>query len=120
VLFAGLVRALVAGALEDERDGVPPPADPSELLAANAWWAARHGLTSTLCDPGEGRQREAAAVVGDLVERTSTELARSGDRDTVERGVDRLLRLGTPAERQRTAFRREGVPGVLSMITNDW
>jgi carboxylate-amine ligase len=120
VLFAGLVRALVVRALEDERDGVPAPAHPCELLAANTWWAARHGLTSTLCDPREGRQRDAAAVVGDLVDRVSAVLARFGDRDAVERGVERLLRLGTPADRQRTAFLREGVPGVLRMITRDW
>jgi carboxylate-amine ligase len=132
VMFVGLIRALVAQALRDERDGVPPPTDSPELLAANTWWAARYGLTGTLCDPRDGRQREAAAVVEALVERLSSVLAsagdvaedrdpsRPGDRTAVERGVERLLRIGTPAERQRAAFEDQGIPGVLKMITCDW
>ncbi|WP_042419079.1 carboxylate-amine ligase [Streptacidiphilus anmyonensis] len=120
VLYVGLIRALVVRALHDARDGVPPPVDAPELLAANTWWAARYGLTGTLYDPRGGRQREAGAVVGELVERVAPALAEAGDRATVERGVERLLRIGTPAERQRAVFEDHGMPGVLKMITCDW
>ncbi|WP_042386832.1 carboxylate-amine ligase [Streptacidiphilus melanogenes] len=120
VLYVGLIRALVVRAVQEERDGVPPPADAPELLEANTWWAARYGLTGSLCDPGSGRQREAGAVVDELVEQVSPVLAATGDRTTVERGVERLLRIGTPAERQRTAFEDHGMPGLLKMITCDW
>jgi carboxylate-amine ligase len=119
-LFAGLVRALVVQALEDERDGLPRPPDPAELLSAHTWWAARHGLEGTLCDPQEGLQKPSATVVWGLVERTERVLSRLGDLATVQAGVSRLLRLGTPAERQRAAYRAGGVDGVLNLITHDW
>ncbi|WP_037606262.1 carboxylate-amine ligase [Streptacidiphilus rugosus] len=120
VLYAGLVRALVLRALADGREGVPLPQVSGELLAANTWWAARHGLSGSLCDPRDGRQRPAATVVAALVERTEHELARLGDLSVVEAGVDRLLLLGTPAQRQLQAYRAGGVPGVLDLITQDW
>lgn len=120
VLFAGLIRALVARALEDERGGVARPPDQPDLLGAATWWAARHGLEGTLCDPEDGRQREPEAVVSRLLERTEPLLTRFGDLAAVEAGVARLLRLGSPAQRQREAFRAGGVSGLLELITRDW
>ncbi|MEY9877585.1 gamma-glutamyl:cysteine ligase YbdK (ATP-grasp superfamily) [Streptacidiphilus sp. MAP12-33] len=105
--------------LDDAQNGVAPPSETGELLAANTWWAARHGLEATLCDPRDGRQRSAEAVVA-LLDRTERALSAAAGLEAVRSAVGRLLRLGSPAHRQRAAYRRGGVRGVLELITGDW
>jgi len=115
VTLAGLVRALV----EDALAGGPATgqgAVPSEMVAAGNWQAARHGLGERLIDPRDGRPRRAGDVVAALVDRLGPVLKRSGDQERVGAGVEELLRVGTPAERQRRAFREGGVKAVLELI----
>ena len=115
VTLAGLVRALVLDALAQGpatgQGGVP-----SEMVAAGNWQAARHGLGGQLIDPRDGSPRRAGDVVAALVEQLGPALKESGDLERVGAGVERLLREGTPAERQRRAFQQGGVEALLELI----
>jgi carboxylate-amine ligase len=106
VLLAGLVRALVATALEDAGDGVPYAIAPGELLRAACWGAARHGLDGDLYDVRRGRRRPPTDMLADLLDRVQAALRAAGDADQVRALADRLLREGTGATRQREAARR--------------
>ncbi|MBB0245693.1 YbdK family carboxylate-amine ligase [Streptomyces alkaliphilus] len=116
VVLAGVVRALAITALEEEKAGTPLPDIPAELLGVADWHAARHGLGGTLVDPFAGRARPAADVVGQLLEHIGPALARSGDEERVTSGVERILREGTGAERQRRAVREGGPEALVRLL----
>jgi carboxylate-amine ligase len=78
------------------------------MLRAAAWQASRHGLSGDLLDPLSGRSRPAADHLQHLVDRVRPALARHGDLERVEAGLQRLLQHGTGAQRQRMAFARRG------------
>ena len=117
VLVAGLIRALVATAVEDVTAGVPAPGVPDYLLRAAHWNAAHGGLEGTLLDPVRGTARPAWELVGELVDRVTPALERHGDVAEVRTGLDRLRRDGTGADRQRRILRRTGdVRTVLTEV----
>jgi carboxylate-amine ligase len=117
VLLAGLIRALVATAVDDIAAGLTAPATPDGLLRAAHWNAASQGLGGTLLDLRQGRARPAWDLVGDLVTAVRPALLRHGDLSLVEAGLDRLRADGTGAERQRRAYERTGdLRAVLSEV----
>ncbi|MFC9293966.1 glutamate--cysteine ligase [Streptomyces sp. NPDC057011] len=116
VMLAGIVRALVATAIADEKAGRPTPRPEPELLQAGNWHAARHGLNTTLVDP-EGRPRSSGDVLCSLLGHITPALEDAGDLRQVSALVHRLLRDGTPADRQRRALSEDGLPGLLGLIT---
>jgi glutamate---cysteine ligase / carboxylate-amine ligase len=105
---AGLVRALVATAIEDIRAGIPAPQVRDCLLAAAHWHAAHDGLGGTLIDLRSGRERPAWDVVDDLFATVGPALLRSGDLHLVLAEMRRLRRQGTGAARQRGVIQRGG------------
>ncbi|UQI44984.1 glutamate--cysteine ligase [Streptomyces sp. HU2014] len=116
VMFAGIVRALVATAIRDEKTGpLLTPCTP-ELLNASNWHAARYGLDGVLVDP-EGRRRGADAVVLTLLTHIGQALEESGDTRQVSSLVHRLLRRGTPADRQRRVLASDGIRALTDLIT---
>ncbi|MGK5630533.1 carboxylate-amine ligase [Streptomyces sp. URMC 123] len=116
VMFAGLIRALVATALGEE-DGSPTPATPPELSYAATWQAARHGLGQALIDE-RGRRRAAGEVVRDFVEHVRPALEEAGDLDRVTSLVNRVLREGTGAAHQRRALAEGGWRGLIDCVTS--
>jgi carboxylate-amine ligase len=117
VLVAGLVRGLGHAVLT----GSPPetgPAMPVELLRAATWVAARDGLDAALVDPRSRAARPARDVVRGLVGELEKALRELGDLDAVRDGVERVLRDGNGAGRQRAALRERGLAGVLDLITS--
>ncbi|MBT2408073.1 MULTISPECIES: glutamate--cysteine ligase [unclassified Streptomyces] len=116
VLFAGIVRALVATAIAEEEAGSAPVLCPPELLQAANWHAARHGLNSALVDP-QGCRRSAGDVLCMLIRRITPALEESGDLREVSALVHRLLQEGTPADRQRRALADGGMPALVDLIT---
>jgi carboxylate-amine ligase len=116
VTFAGLVRALVATALRDTRDGWPLAHPPQEIVHAAGWHAARHGLNDVLVDPHSGRPSPARDVVESLLKHVSSALDEAGDTDRVTASVHRLLDHGTGAALQREAMSRGGLPAVVGLI----
>ncbi len=115
VVLAGLVRAIGHGTLA----GVVGSGDPLpvELLRAATWAAARHGLEGDLFDPRTRRQAPAADVVARLLAELEGSLRDLGDLELVTAGVERLLRGGNGAMRQRAALAEYGPSGVLELLT---
>lgn len=116
VMFAGIVRGLVATAIAEEKAGVPLPVVAPELTQAANWHAARHGLNGTLLDP-LGRPHRSGDVLYALLRHITPALGDAGDLRGVSGLVQRLLRLGTPAERQRRALDESGLPGLIDLVT---
>ncbi|WP_212847319.1 glutamate--cysteine ligase [Actinoplanes ianthinogenes] len=117
VLLAGLVRALVATAIDRVGDGVAAPPIQDCLLTAAHWHAAHDGLSGTLIDPRSGAARPAWDLVDDLVTTVTPALRRHGDLLRVRAGLVRLRRQGTGAARQRYLFARAAsLPALLSEL----
>ncbi|MEU5548837.1 MULTISPECIES: glutamate--cysteine ligase [unclassified Micromonospora] len=108
VLVAGLVRALVATALDDIAAGRPPlPADHHLLVGAH-WRAAHDGMEGDAVDLATGELRPAWDLLNQLVGRLGPALDRHGDLAEVTELLDRLREHGTGATRQRAVFARTG------------
>ncbi|MEU8460540.1 glutamate--cysteine ligase [Streptomyces sp. NPDC029003] len=117
VMLAGVVRALVATAIAEEKAGRPPvpPAAPESAQAGN-WHAARYGLDSALLDP-RGPARGGGDVLSSLLRHLTPALEEAGDLRQVGALVHRLRREGTPADRQRRALADGGLPALLDLVT---
>lgn len=118
VMFAGLIRAMVATALRAEEAGEPLPHCSPELLQAANWCAARHGLSDLLMDP-EGRSRRAGDVLCRLLDSVAPALEEAGDARQVTSLVHRLLQEGTPADFQRRALAEGGMPALADLLTTE-
>ncbi|MFD7104439.1 carboxylate-amine ligase [Streptomyces celluloflavus] len=110
VLFAALVRAAVATALDDVRAGRPASRPDAHLLRAASWRGAREGLGGVLLDPVSRRLAPAWRRVGQLLAWVRPALVRHGDTALVDSLVSRLSLHGTGAVRQRAALRRRQRP----------
>lgn len=118
VMLTGIVRGLVSAAVTDIKNGVEEPHCPAELLQAAHWQAARHGLSGALLDPAGDRVSAGDAVVR-LMNHIEPALNATGDLRQVTSLVHRLLREGTPADRQRQAFAEGGMAAVTALITGE-
>ncbi|WP_189600261.1 carboxylate-amine ligase [Streptomyces lateritius] len=116
VMFAGIVRALVTTAIREDELGTPVPDVPPELAQAANWQAARHGLNGHLIAP-TGERRSAGDLVARMMEHITPALDAAGDTREVASLVHRLLREGTPADRQRQAMAEGGLAAVVDFVT---
>ncbi|MGK5547595.1 carboxylate-amine ligase [Streptomyces sp. URMC 127] len=116
VLFAGIVRALVATALREEREGLPQAPCPPEMLQAANWHAARYGLHRGLID-AHGRRRGAGEAVEDLLTHVRPALDEAGDTREVERLLRLFLSRGSPADRQRHALATGGLSALTALAS---
>jgi carboxylate-amine ligase len=124
LLIAALCRALVMRAVEDVDAGgtADAPRDavtaslavdlPPELLSAAIVHSAHTGLGTDAFDPATGTLAPAADVVHRLLDHVEEQLASTGDREFVHDLVERLLRDGTGAARQRAAWQKNGSAGL--------
>ncbi|MQA94301.1 MAG: YbdK family carboxylate-amine ligase [Streptosporangiales bacterium] len=108
LLIAALARALVATALGDVERGESAWPIPGELLRSAYWRAARDGLSGSGVDPASGRLLPATDLVLRLLHRCRAALDAGGDLTFAMAAVDRLLRDGDGASRQRAAYARRG------------
>ncbi|MGN9838063.1 carboxylate-amine ligase [Nonomuraea sp. H19] len=97
----GLVRGLVVTALAAIGRGDKGLPVPSEVVRAAYWRAARDGLLGDSLDMRNGALVPAPVLAGRLLEHVRPALAEAGDLAFVEEGLDRLLRNGSGAMRQR-------------------
>lgn len=119
VLLAGLVRGLVATAMDDVEHGRPAARFPEPLGRVACWRAARDGMAGTGLDLVGDRLLPAWDLAGLLVEHVRSALVRVGDVDTVTRGLARLRLMGCGAQRQRAAHRRRGdLSEVVSFLAD--
>ncbi|MBW5484670.1 carboxylate-amine ligase [Streptomyces bambusae] len=118
VMIAGIARALVATALREVEADVPLPRCPPELLRLADWQAARYGLSGKLLGP-DGRPLSTREVLHGLLDHIAPALTDSGDTDLVVSRINRLLRHGTGADRQRRAHKEGGSRAVVELITTE-
>lgn len=105
LLFAGVVRGLVASLIDDSRRGRPVAPLSRARLSAALLAVAHHGPAmrgSARRDPAAAR----AAIADRLLAKIAPALDETGDTDEVRAGLDRLSRLGTGADRQRDLWAR--------------
>ncbi|MEV0628302.1 glutamate--cysteine ligase [Nonomuraea wenchangensis] len=102
----GLVRALVVTSLEAVRRGDHGLPVSSEVLRAAYWRAARDGLAGEGVDVRDGTRLPANVLAWRLLEHVRPALAEAGDLAFVQEGLDRLLRKGSGAMRQRRVHAR--------------
>lgn len=112
VAIAGLARALVETAARVE-SRVPPMR--VEVLRAARWRARRYGLTDSLVHPLTGLLVPASEAIRVLMSHVGEALDADDSRTAVQDGVERILREGSGAERQRRALRR----GDLTTVVDD-
>ena len=101
VLLAGLVRALVATAVAEFRDGRPAPAVPTATIEDALSAAARHGLGGPGIDVRSSEAKPQRQLFQDLLDHVRPGLDITGDTDEVERLAAGVLLGGTGADRQR-------------------
>ncbi|MEV6957140.1 glutamate--cysteine ligase [Streptomyces sp. NPDC051183] len=108
ILQAELARALVATALREVAEQRPEPALREDVLRLARWRAAHDGLEGFGLDPYTGAELPAADLAEALLDLVAPELASAGDLDHAAGTLAGLLRDGSGAHRQRTAFARRG------------
>ena len=110
--LAALVQALAAHALES-----PPAAGlPAEAIAESSFRASRDGLDATILHDGALRPlRDVARATVESVAGHAREL---GSADALE-GIDRILREGGGATRQRASAQRGGMSELLGQLVRD-
>ncbi|QMV04385.1 carboxylate-amine ligase [Streptomyces lincolnensis] len=108
VLLAGLVRAMVATALQAIGSGDPAFRPQPEMLRAAYWRAARDGLAGESIDLRTGRLAPAADQVEQLLSWLEPSLRDQGDTELISTLWSRLRAHGSGAERQRAAYQRCG------------
>lgn len=117
LMVAGLCRALVMTAVEEEKAGIEPADIRSESFRVAEWQAARYGLGQDLLDPADGTSRPAAVAVAQLLEHVDAALRATGDHEIVHAVVDDLIANGNGADRQRRSMAQgRGVAGLLRSL----
>lgn len=114
VLLAGLVRAMVATAVDQTRRGIPVEAAPTWSVMAAVMTAARHGMSGSCADPLRGGVVTHGELVGRLAGRVADALEIQGDRGRVDALLRRLAAAGTGADRQRALWARAASPGEFT------
>ncbi|WP_151082276.1 carboxylate-amine ligase [Nocardioides cynanchi] len=102
--YAGLVRALVATALDEEAHGHPAAWVPQARLRESCRLAALSGLSGSTTDPLTDERLEPWEFIDRMLEQVQTQLRAHGDDVTVVSTLDRLRLAGGGAERQRRLF----------------
>lgn len=101
LLYAALSRALVETSARLWRAGEPMQTWRVELLRGARWRAARYGLSDGLFDPRTRAVVPAKEALASLLTHVREALDDAGDTAYAAAGIERLLRDGTGAERQR-------------------
>lgn len=111
VSLALVIRALVETSIHAPRNdsGLLP-----ELLDLAFWQAAKHGLGGNQLDPETGRGIPTEHMIAALKRRIRDALDESGDFELVDSTLDRLLRDGNGARRQRDSLARGGLAKVTA------
>jgi carboxylate-amine ligase len=109
ILIAGLFRAVVERAAQDELAGRPSPELPLPIYQAAMWRAARSGLSESLLDGGPDPAAVPAVVaVRHLVDELRPQLEESGDWGIIAELTAAAVSRGTSSERQRDRYAERG------------
>lgn len=109
VLLAVLLRALATVELAGADRGIAPPlAIDDARLTENHLRASRQGLAARLFDPATGFDQPVPALLNALLDRATPALEAFGDLPFAAATLQRLLREGNGADRQRAVYARTG------------
>ena len=106
VMLAGLARALVRTCYEQVCDAVPFSTPRLEIFNIAHWFAARYGLSDMLMDMNTLRMVPAAQAIESFLTFLRPALEANGDWPIVYPLVQRQVRDGNGASRQREVFAR--------------
>jgi carboxylate-amine ligase len=111
--LVALTQGLAAAAVE----GGPAGGEITrEALTESSYQAIRFGLDARLWHGGRARPaRELAAEALELARPYAADLGSDGALD----GIDRIVAEGNGSDRQRAAFARDGIDGVLRFLVED-
>jgi len=109
------LAALVHGLARHEADGRAPWTSRAALAEAS-FAAARDGLEARL--PLDGALRPAPEVVRATLDLARPHARELGSADALD-GIERLLREGNGADRQRAAHRRGGMAALLGLLVDE-
>jgi glutamate---cysteine ligase / carboxylate-amine ligase len=113
---AAALAALVHALAVEHAESPPFQAAPSEAIAFSSFRAARDGLDATILQGGELRSlREAARATVERIRPRARELGADAALD----GIERILRDGGGAERQRAAHASGGMPALLELLVEE-
>lgn len=110
--LAALVHGLARAAAEEPREDWMS----REVLMEASFTAARHGLRARL--PMDGALRPVPEVARAALERARPHAAALGSADALG-GIERILAEGNGADRQRAAFARGGMAGLLDLLVRE-
>jgi carboxylate-amine ligase len=106
--YAGLVRALVSGAMDDAAAGRPIVPVQDSVLRHACRSAARAGLRGMMIEPWTGSPVRSWELVDALVRRVRPRLRAHGDEALVLATIGRYRTIGGGADRQRRLLQRSG------------
>lgn len=112
VLVAGLARALVALAIDDERSGAPIKAISGRRISAELHAAARYGLDAHAVDPSSGGTVPHRLLLDGVLNRLP-------EPEPMARMLHCLARRGTGADRQRAMWARADTPQRFAQLLAD-
>ena len=113
VAYAGLVRALVATAVNELHRAAPPLSVPDTVLHESCWSAARWGLAGQLPDPRTGETVSTLRVVEGLLDIVRPTLSAWGDEPVVLPTLAGLVEVGGGAALNRQVLRSVGTPAAF-------
>ncbi|MDA3627246.1 glutamate--cysteine ligase [Saccharopolyspora sp. WRP15-2] len=118
LLLALLIRALTTRALHDVTEGRPAPELPDQQLRLALWRAAHDGFEGRGLDI-DGELIPAHVLLEKLLAAAQPALEANGDARCVGNLLDRLLRHGSGAHRQRRAHvRRNDMADVIALLAD--
>jgi carboxylate-amine ligase len=107
-VLAVLIRALVETAAAEWAAGTSADPTSAALLRLASWRASRFGLAGTLIHPRTGRPVPAVTAVRALLGHVNEHFSTSAEKHVVRRAVQRTVRNGTGAARQREFMAAHG------------
>lgn len=110
LMLGGLTRALLLSA------PAPTVNIETDAVDTSLWIAAREGLDGRLTHPLSGGVAGARTLVRLLLRMLTPALQANGDLDFVEDHLERTLRDGTGADRQRAAFGTGGIDALQGIL----
>jgi carboxylate-amine ligase len=110
------IAALVQGLCKYLAERAPDACESREAIAESSFRASRYGVGATLWH--RGALRPATQIVKDELEAVRPHARELGSEAPLEE-VERILREGNGADRQRAALRRGGMGAVLELLVRD-
>jgi carboxylate-amine ligase len=108
VAYASLIRALASTIQGQVLRGETAPLAAPDLMVSAIWRAGRYGLSERLVSPARWKLFPAVDVLSEMLDMCRDALEDQGDWDLVRDWVDRTLRDGNGATRQRQSYARHG------------